>query len=201
MPGTASPLTPGLGLKFLRDGHDSANLVAAPSLEGQPDNWNFLAHSFTTTLVSERPSSFVSQLVNARFATATKYVQAVGLQDVAARDQHGTRVETPRFPYLLRFQPVVDTTFPTKFGGYLQYVDQLANIPSDTRLFDVYAQDQPHATEHLLGTVHLVGNLRRSKWADERLFFRHQRKEADLAVCPMWKQSLPTYCSTLVPLY
>ncbi len=44
------PLTPGFGLKFLRDGRDSANVLAMPSVDGQPDNWNFFAHAFTTTV-------------------------------------------------------------------------------------------------------------------------------------------------------
>jgi len=36
-----APLGPGMGLKFLRDGMDSANLVAMYSVNGQPGEWNF----------------------------------------------------------------------------------------------------------------------------------------------------------------
>ena len=42
------PLAPGMGLKFLRDGKDSANLVAMFSVEGQPNDWNFFSNDFTT---------------------------------------------------------------------------------------------------------------------------------------------------------
>jgi hypothetical protein len=42
-----SSIAPGFGLKFLRDGHDSANLVAMFGVEGQKD-FNFFANSFTT---------------------------------------------------------------------------------------------------------------------------------------------------------
>lgn len=38
--GTDSPLFPSIGLKFLRDGIDSANLVAN-RLKSQPGNWNY----------------------------------------------------------------------------------------------------------------------------------------------------------------
>lgn len=44
--GTSSPLGPGMGLKFLRDGIDSANLVAMYGVNGQPGEWNFFEHEF-----------------------------------------------------------------------------------------------------------------------------------------------------------
>lgn len=51
-PDSKTPLTAGFGLKFLRDGVDSANLVAMLGVDGQPGNWNFFANSFTTTIGS-----------------------------------------------------------------------------------------------------------------------------------------------------
>ena len=193
------PLTPELGLKFLRDGRDSANLVSMHSLEGQPGNWNFFAHSFTTTLSPDVPSGIGHEMVALKFATTTNYTR---LQDMAAYDQHGTHSDPARFPYLLRFVPhhEVATLFPVEFAGFPQ---QLASIPSGARLYDVYALDQPHGTELFVGTIQLIGALTRSKWADERLFFRHQKKENDLVKCPVWKQSIPTYqqIKHRVPLY
>lgn len=41
-----SPFTPGMGLKFLRSGVDSANLVSMFSVEGTPDDWNFFSKAF-----------------------------------------------------------------------------------------------------------------------------------------------------------
>ena len=41
-----SPLAPGMGLKFLRDGIDSANLVSMWSVAGQPNDWNFFSNTF-----------------------------------------------------------------------------------------------------------------------------------------------------------
>ena len=37
---------PGMGLKFLRDGMDSANLVAMYSVDGQ-ESWNFFKNDFS----------------------------------------------------------------------------------------------------------------------------------------------------------
>ena len=42
------PLTPGMGLKFLRNGIDSANLVSMNSVNGQQDDWNFFSQDFST---------------------------------------------------------------------------------------------------------------------------------------------------------
>lgn len=39
-------LTPGIGLKFLRDGMDSASLVAMYSVDGQ-ESWNYFANDFS----------------------------------------------------------------------------------------------------------------------------------------------------------
>lgn len=41
-------LAPGMGLKFLRNGMDSANLVSMYSVEGQPGETDFFAHDFNT---------------------------------------------------------------------------------------------------------------------------------------------------------
>ena len=37
---------PGIGLKFLRDGVDSANMMAMFSVEGQ-ESWNFFKNNFS----------------------------------------------------------------------------------------------------------------------------------------------------------
>merc|ERR1719228_1602409 len=42
---TSNSTAPGMGLKFLRDGKDSANLVAMYSVNGQ-DSWNFFKNDF-----------------------------------------------------------------------------------------------------------------------------------------------------------
>jgi hypothetical protein len=78
-------LTPGIGLKFLRDGAESASLVSMFSVAGQ-DTWNYFANDFSNHI----PAAPLSlQPLAAKFATATDYVQAVGLSDWATIDQNG----------------------------------------------------------------------------------------------------------------
>lgn len=40
-------LAPALGLKFLRDGMDSANVMIAFSLDGNEDSWNYFKHDWS----------------------------------------------------------------------------------------------------------------------------------------------------------
>lgn len=45
-PSAKQPLVVGMGLKFLRSGVDSANLVAMFSGDGTPGDWNFFGKDF-----------------------------------------------------------------------------------------------------------------------------------------------------------
>lgn len=70
------------------------------------------------------------------------------------------------------------------------YVQQLESIPSNARLYNVYALNKPKklgGQEMLIGTLQLNGKLTKSKWADENLFFRHQNVGDDLKIHPEWE--------------
>ena len=64
---------PGIGLKFLRDGLDSANLVAMHSLDGQ-QSWDFFKQDLTTHIPA--PSPWLLPIVF-KFSEATNFVQQV----------------------------------------------------------------------------------------------------------------------------
>jgi len=87
----SQPLAPGLGLKFLRDGMDSANLVAMYSVNGQPGDWNFFANDFTDHIGAA--SSTALKALAAKFATATKHIQQVGLSNYSEADESGAKFE------------------------------------------------------------------------------------------------------------
>jgi len=46
-------------------------------------------------------------------------------------------------------------------------------------------------TETMIGTLQLDGTLTRSKWGDEKLFFRHQLNDDDLKLKPEWEKYTP----------
>lgn len=63
--------TPGIGLKFLRSGIDSASLVAMYSVDGQ-ESWNFFKNDFSNHIPAVTSKSL--QPLAAKFATATDYI-------------------------------------------------------------------------------------------------------------------------------
>ena len=71
--------TPGFALKFLRDGMDSANVVAMDSVDGQ-ESWNFFLRNFSNHIPT--PSMAIAPLA-VKFATATKNIGQVGLSNMA----------------------------------------------------------------------------------------------------------------------
>jgi hypothetical protein len=84
-PSESQPLAPGLGLKFLRDGIDSANLVSMFGVAGQPGDWDFFSNDFFTHITAPPPTGALN-LVAKKFSTATDFIQEVGLSDFARFD-------------------------------------------------------------------------------------------------------------------
>ena len=78
----SQPLAPGMGLKFLRDGIDSANLVSMFSVNGTPDDWNFFSKNFTTHV--DAGTTIKLKLLSAKFASETDYIQESALADMAS---------------------------------------------------------------------------------------------------------------------
>ena len=59
-PGKDENLSPGMALKLLRDGQDSANLVAVSKefgVDGEKDNWNFLSHTLSNHFPNPKGSA------------------------------------------------------------------------------------------------------------------------------------------------
>lgn len=102
-PSASQPLAPGFGLKFLRDGVDSANIVAMYGVEGQPNNWNFFANEFNNH-ISDATSTKL-KLLSAKFASATNYISEVGLRDWANFEQSGQQAQQRKYPFQLKFTP------------------------------------------------------------------------------------------------
>ena len=78
-------IAPGMGVKFLRDGIDSANFVAMYSVDGQSD-LNFFTNDWNTHIA--KPGAQLKPL-EARFATVTPWIQTIGLSDMASYDNNG----------------------------------------------------------------------------------------------------------------
>jgi hypothetical protein len=113
-PSSSQPLAPGMGLKCLRDGQDSGNLVSMFGVAGQPGDWNFFSNDFVTHIP---PASGVAlNLLGAKFASYTNFIQSVGMSDMARYNEAGDMYKEPIFPFSLRFAPhrSVHSLFPTE---------------------------------------------------------------------------------------
>ena len=75
-------VAPGMGLKCLRDGIESANLVSMYSVNGNPDNnWNFFSQDFTTHVGPGETTQ--TKLLLKKFSSLSDMIQEIGLSDWA----------------------------------------------------------------------------------------------------------------------
>ena len=183
--------TPGLGLKFLRDGMDSANLVAMHSVDGQ-DSWNFFNNNFSNHIPQPGFSAFILGMI--KFSKASNHVQQVGLSDLALYGKDGVLVSAPKFPYRLNFRPTGKFQFSDSYVHPVTH--DLATIPAGSTLYQVWALDQPPqlgGQERHIADLVLVSDIITSMWGDTSLFFRHQDMAEDLEIHPEWREFLDTF--------
>lgn len=169
--GALGNFAPGISLKFLRDGTDSANLVAMFSTGGQ-SSWNPFKNDFTNNFSLGNPS-LAEKALATKFSSVTNNISAVGLKDMAQYGQDGKKIENIKFPFKLIFRPASDVN--SKFSDeYTEYfTEQLLKINPDTVLYNIYAIDSPGCPEVKIGKIVTKTNLIKSKFGDEKLFFRH----------------------------
>ena len=168
--GAMYDFTPGFGLKFLRDGVPSANLVAMHSVDGQP-SWNLFGLDFSNHVAEQVQTAL--KVLSAKFYTATTLIQSVGLSDFAKYGQDGKTVAEPKFPFSLTFeaQSDVKSRFADDFSADFQ--EHLDSIPAGTNLYKVHAVASPNAEKVYIGDIILTSALVRSYFGDRYLFFKH----------------------------
>ena len=184
----------GLRLKFLRDGMDSANLVAMYSVAGQ-DSWNFFKNNFSNHIPKPPLSTF---FLGIKFSKASNHVQQVGLSDLALYGEDGVLVSAPKFPYRLNFRPTGKFQFSDSYVHPVTH--DLATIPTGSTLYQVWALDQPSqlgGQERHIADLVLVSDIITSMWGDTSLFFRHQDMAEDLEIHPEWREFLDTFALDL----
>jgi len=183
-PNRAVPIF-GMGLKFLRDGVESASLVATSS-EGQK-SWNAFKNSWSNHI----PALNNDKSILTFSSGASPHSLQVGLSDWARYGENGRPIADTEinYPYKLVFRPTGEIVFPDEYHGAL--VDDLATIEKDTVLWDVFAWDNPEelgGREELIGSLILTSPLVPSLWGDTKLFFRHQDMRDDFILRPEWEK-------------
>jgi len=189
--GADDNFTPGMSLKFLRDGIPSVNLMAMYGVNGFP-SWNFFFKDFSNHIPAAK--GLPLKALSCKFAQATKHISTLGLKDLSAWTEKGEdRRNELNFPFKLVFRPTdqVNTLFPDDFVQ--KYPDQLKTIPAGTSLYDVYAVGNPDAQEAKIGTLRTTSAFVTSHWGDESLFFQHTSMDDDLQVHPEWTSETPSF--------
>lgn len=209
-PAATGDVTPGVSLKFLRDGIHSGNVFAMYSLAGQP-TYNFFAHD-----LSNQPPNFdISKAPTALGALASAFERAsslptmLGLSDLASAAADGSVSGAPMFPFRFILKPAraLRTAFPDAPPSPFDsdyYVSQISTLPTGLKIYDVFVIPFPpsidgkdalpsdasaadpcsDSTPIKIGEITLTSQPAASHYGDQDLFFQHTRMEDDLKVRP-----------------
>lgn len=178
-------IKPGMGLKLLRDGTYSGDVIAMYSLEGQSDkNWFRNQHkNWIPAAVGDR-----RRKVDLTFKHGAKNLTHLVVAHVAAANESGAVQAVPKYPDQIYFVPPASIT--ASINSSLEFRDQLASVPSGSTLFEVWSageavcldpDGQPAADvmtcdgRAKMGELITTSEFVASKWGDEKLFFQHGR--------------------------
>mmetsp|Transcript_9941 Transcript_9941/g.31559 ORF Transcript_9941/g.31559 Transcript_9941/m.31559 type:complete len:296 (-) Transcript_9941:24-911(-) len=183
----ATGFTPGFGLKLFRDGRQSANLFAMPSLDSQScfSSNNFFDRDFTTHVPTignfvAHPQNMGLALIARKFWQASYCPLMVGLSDFADGSKNT--------PYMLKMKPAAGLKVDCPCLDYAKCLKDLgaALKPGDV-IFEVHAQAAPKADFELIGRIRVGSHSPvPTKFGDTQLFFKHQAMESDFKVHPEW---------------
>lgn len=180
-----SGFLPGGSFKLLRDMTHSANFVTLPpnGANGQM-SYNFFRQPWFTHVGAP-----CIALLQDKFGTSSPLINMVGLKDFASAGRAGAEEVAPSFPYQLRISPheSAATKFPDTGPTCTQDVlDQLGTLTAGETTSVVHAQRDPGGPWVRIGHIVLVTAPITSRWADERMFFRHGQFMDDLHQHPEW---------------
>jgi hypothetical protein len=164
-----NPITPGLALKLFVDGERSVNVHAMPSLDGQGDDTNLFARTYSTVLAP--PTRPALQPVLVLFAAASPHPLRIGLDRLATVRPDGG-VDVAPIPTELRFLPTAAAQLPS--SSPLDTRDLLAGIDPGTTLFAVYAVPAGGAAPVHVADLVTTSPFVASRFGDEALFFQHE---------------------------
>jgi len=186
----SSGVVPGVGVKFLRSKVPSGNYVALNTLRPLPDNnYNFFEKTLSNHIPAY-PQGTKEKVLMKKFGQASTCVTMVGLSDICSYDNDGAPVGTPKFPFELTMDSRIIQFLKTPVMQD-QLQEQLAAIPSGTKLYEIGYHSDPKSSKSgaaptVLGTMVTDGPCVNSKFGDESLFFRHQLVEEDFKLEPTW---------------
>lgn len=176
-------VAPGLAIKLFVDGTHSENTSALVSFSGQGKNYNVMANEYSTAVPIVRqmgPIFFHLMLMR-----ASRFPNRLSLKSWAMVNQYGEPVTRAHAPNQIFLVPNPSIRFVARAPH--DFRKDLVKIPSDTRLFSVYAVDPTRVNESkthpdkirrlasCIGYIDTTSEFVSSFYGDRYLFFRHQR--------------------------
>ena len=156
---------PGFGIKMLRDGMTSANILAMFAFDGQK-SFNFFKNRWTTHL-REFNNVCARNTIGKHLAEVTDHLGATSVMEVAEYDEFGNKEEEPHWPFQVEFEPYDVYGWGDEWENDFQ--DQLSVIPMNTVMFRILAFDEPpelDGKERLIGWIVSRSDQIDSFWGD-----------------------------------
>ncbi len=185
-PTKSRDVAPGLALKLLRDGHESANLSALYSLDGQKKNYNFFENPLSN--IVPITGGIGPKLVHSLFKRVSDYPEELLLNHMADIDEHGKKASSSVAPRQIFFVP----NSQLKFNSSAHDIrEDILTIEAGTKLYDVYAytnkeydyydyEDEDIAQfvkkAEKIGHITTTSEFIASEFGDTGIFFRHETR-------------------------
>jgi len=200
---TSAKIFPAVAIKLFRSEQNSGNALFLGSKVGQPED-EFFAHCLCTQITSRMPVTLKPILQI--FKRYSQLPTSLGLSDLCTYDADGKMAPDLNFPFCLTLHPRVRTKInmgrdlaeddASESEGLDSFLDDLQMIPKGTTLYDVFASPDPLSVANVnklqrIGRLVSTSAMKKSP-DDDGLFFRHQKKDEDLALRPDWKDDLET---------
>jgi hypothetical protein len=192
-------LFPCVAIKVCRQNLPSGNLLFGGSKVGQRER-DFFAHTVCTSMTEQMPR-LVKPFVS-KFWNYSDHPLSLGVSDFCQPVEEPS--EEPHFPFCLILKPVFkglepaqsthSTSSAEEVSSFDSFLDTALSLPSGTVLYDIFACPTPEdvpdpAVLQRIGRIRTTSRMVPSSSSDG-LFFRHQRKEHDYALRPLWQEAL-----------
>ncbi len=177
-------LLSGVSAKFLVDGEPSRNYLSFrrdssvlpiyfPKEDPNGSKWQKFFDGDQSNIPAPIPSPMPNLILVPKFTTASNEPNHTGMNEIANVDAQGNKIENPEFPFEIRLRP----------NPALKHIlyENLPSVPAGTKLYDVYARkDNLDSPLEKIGSITSTSKMTNSKWADEKMWFQHIRRDGDL---------------------
>ena len=193
--GKESGFLPGMGIKWYRDGIQSANLVAMPGFVAT-ETPNFFENNFNNHIKPTNDDLSLKVLAHL-FANGSPWATSIGLKDWAEFDKSGKK-SSPNMPFQIVYEPQVkiDATIPPSKSFDDSIVETLTK--KGELLWKVLAVEGPDDCANKKPAVH-IGNIYsegaaiKSVFADKNVMFSHNDMALDIDMNPSWGEKLASF--------